>query len=162
MNLYVITASIVKRAPRRVLGSANHAAKKTDRILSSRTGSRSFLTFASQNSSMQMPATISVLPCSGPAIISSEEQTISSSRTSLDRNATPSRRSFATYPPQLNAFPQYSVFGETCVLGLRVMLPDFKVLKTNTLVLDNNKRGRMVLEWTARSADGTLQRMLFV
>lgn len=144
MNLHVITASILKRAPRRA--PATHAA-------------RSLVTFASQTS-VQLPAAASVLHSRDLAIISPGGQKITPSHVSVGRNATPSRRSFATYPPELNSYPQYTVFGETCLLGLRVMLPGFKVLGRNTLALDSSKRGRMVLEWTARSADGTLQRML--
>lgn len=58
----------------------------------------------------------------------------------------------------LNAYPQYTVFGETCVLGVKVMLPSFRVLKNNTVVIDGNKRGRLLLEWTARSSDGRINR----
>lgn len=64
--------------------------------------------------------------------------------------------SFATSSsPDLKAFPQYTVFGETCMLTVKVMMPGFRVLKSNTLVVDGNKRGRIVFEWTPRDAEGT-------
>ena len=39
-------------------------------------------------------------------------------------------------------------------------MPSFKVLKSGSVVLDSAKRGRLVIEWTARSAGGTLQSLV--
>ena len=41
------------------------------------------------------------------------------------------------------------------MLSVKVLLPSFRVLRSNTLVLDKNKKGRILLEWTPRTADGT-------
>jgi hypothetical protein len=41
------------------------------------------------------------------------------------------------------------------MLSVKVLMPAFKVLRSNTLVLDGNKKGRILLEWTPRTADGT-------
>ena len=55
----------------------------------------------------------------------------------------------------MKAFPQYSVFGENCMLSIKIMAPSFRLLKNNSLVIDSNKKGRILLEWTPRTADGT-------
>jgi len=62
------------------------------------------------------------------------------------------------FQQQLRAYPQYSVFGEQCILGIKVMLPLFKVLRNQTLVIDNSKRGRLLFEWLARTPDGRIDR----
>jgi Whirly transcription factor len=56
----------------------------------------------------------------------------------------------------IRAYPQYSVFGENCVLALKILPPTFQVLKSRTLVVE--KKGRLLLEWNPRAADGTVIR----
>lgn len=49
------------------------------------------------------------------------------------------------------AFPQYSVFGEDCMLAIKIMMPQFRLIRGDTLVvLDGSKRGRILIEWTPR------------
>ena len=64
-------------------------------------------------------------------------------------------RSFSTVevPPNMRTFPQYTVYGETTMLSLKLILPTFRV-KKNVLGVDAGKRGRVVLEWVPRDADG--------
>jgi len=40
------------------------------------------------------------------------------------------------------------------MLSVKVMAPTFRVLRSNSLVLDGTKKGRILLEWTPRTADG--------
>ena len=59
----------------------------------------------------------------------------------------------------LRATPQYSVFGENCLLALKVLPPELRLLhKSNTLVTDNRKKGRILFEWVPRLADGSISR----
>lgn len=60
----------------------------------------------------------------------------------------------STLSTGMRSFPQYTVYGENCMLSLKVLLPSFKVIRNNLLVLENNKKGRILLEWTPRMADG--------
>jgi hypothetical protein len=100
----------------------------------------------------------------------------SSSRTSPDLGNTTShqlrtRRSLSFYnqsppgdggsggssysSPALRAFPTYAVFGENCLLSIKMLPPMFRVHpNSNTLLLDSNKKGRILLEWTPRVANG--------
>mmetsp|Transcript_23550 Transcript_23550/g.33032 ORF Transcript_23550/g.33032 Transcript_23550/m.33032 type:complete len:276 (-) Transcript_23550:104-931(-) len=50
----------------------------------------------------------------------------------------------------LRAYPQFSVYGETCVLSIKMISPKFKVVKDGILVPDNYNRGRLLLEFTGR------------
>jgi hypothetical protein len=62
----------------------------------------------------------------------------------------------STMPNQpIRSYPQYTIYGENCMLSVKVLMPAFKLLRSNTLVLDGNKKGRILLEWTPRTADGT-------
>jgi Whirly transcription factor len=56
----------------------------------------------------------------------------------------------------IRAYPQYSVFGENCVLALKLLPPTLQVLKSRTLVVE--KKGRLLLEWNPRAADGSVIR----
>jgi hypothetical protein len=57
----------------------------------------------------------------------------------------------------LRAFPAYSVFGEMCLLSVKLLPPLFRVHpNNNTLLLDSSKKGRILLEWIPRIANGTL------
>jgi Whirly transcription factor len=56
----------------------------------------------------------------------------------------------------IRSYPQYSVFGENCVLALKLLPPTFQVLKSRTLVVE--KKGRLLLEWSPRAADGSVIR----
>ena len=81
-----------------------------------------------------------------------------STTTSLRKNGTSTgMRSFSagTFPPLgVNAIPQYTVFGETCMLGFKVIMPEFRLLKSNTLVVDKSKHGKVMMEWLPRNGEG--------
>lgn len=49
-----------------------------------------------------------------------------------------------------SAAPNYTVFGEKAMLNVRVMLPGFRLSSGNYLIQDNNRKGRILLEWTPR------------
>jgi hypothetical protein len=67
-------------------------------------------------------------------------------------------RSFSTFqaPPDLRTFPQYTVFGETTMFSLKLNMPTF-IVRNNILGVEANKRGRVLLEWIPRDADGKFQ-----
>lgn len=50
--------------------------------------------------------------------------------------------------------PSYQVYGEESALTIKAMMPGFKALGSSSMVLDNRRRGRILLEWTPRNADG--------
>jgi hypothetical protein len=50
--------------------------------------------------------------------------------------------------------PSYQVYGEESALTIKVMMPGFRALGSSSVVLDNKRRGRILLEWTPRNADG--------
>jgi len=52
----------------------------------------------------------------------------------------------------LRSYPQYTVFGEYCMLSVKMLPPAFRLLRNNVLVLDSNKKGKILLEWTPRAA----------
>jgi len=63
--------------------------------------------------------------------------------------------SFNSYP-SIRSYPQYAVFGERCMLSVKILLPSFRLLGQNdVLAVDGNKKGRILLEWTPRSSSGT-------
>lgn len=55
----------------------------------------------------------------------------------------------------LRSSPQYNVFGEKTMMSVKVIPPTFRILKSGVLILDNNKKGRILLEWTPRASGGT-------
>ena len=56
----------------------------------------------------------------------------------------------------VRAFPQYNVFGEQCMLAIKLLPPTFRFYRnSNTLSVDSNKKGRFLLEWIPRNPDGT-------
>mmetsp|Transcript_15499 Transcript_15499/g.18673 ORF Transcript_15499/g.18673 Transcript_15499/m.18673 type:complete len:272 (-) Transcript_15499:41-856(-) len=61
------------------------------------------------------------------------------------------KRSMSSATDGLRAFPQFSVYGETAVLSLKMIAPKFKVVKNQILVPDKANRGRLLLEFTART-----------
>ena len=59
------------------------------------------------------------------------------------------------YGNGLKSYPQYNVFGENCMLCMKLLPPVFKYLRNHqTLTLDSNKKGRILLEWIPRNPDG--------
>jgi hypothetical protein len=54
----------------------------------------------------------------------------------------------------LRSQPQYAIFGEKTMLAVKVMPPVFRCLKNGSLVLDQNKKGRILLEWSPRGGSG--------
>jgi hypothetical protein len=74
-------------------------------------------------------------------------------------NIPPPSRVFSTYgmaAGPLRSQPQYAVFGEKSMLVVKMMAPTLKTLKSGALVLDQNKKGRILLEWAPRAGSGTL------
>ena len=52
-------------------------------------------------------------------------------------------------------YPQYTVYGHSCFLSLKMVLPTFRATK-NAIYVDGSKGlGRLILEWTPRDANGT-------
>jgi hypothetical protein len=95
---------------------------------------------------------------------------VSTVNTSVDVS---SRRSFSFYstnqPGNTNynnnnnrstsrfSAPVYQIFGEESAFGLRAILPDFRLLDSGTIVLNKGGRGKVLLQWTPRGADGKYQ-----
>jgi hypothetical protein len=55
----------------------------------------------------------------------------------------------------LRSQPQYAVFGEKVMLAIKMIPPTLKTLRSGALVLDQNKKGRILLEWAPRAGSGT-------
>lgn len=58
-------------------------------------------------------------------------------------------------PPRFipKTFPQYNIHGENCMLAVKLMSPTFR-LRSESLVVEQNRRGRILLEFTPRGSDG--------
>lgn len=70
-------------------------------------------------------------------------------------NASFCRLARRNYSNDLKAYPQYNIFGESCMLSVKLLPPIFRLIRSsNTLVLDGNKKGRILLEWVQRNPDG--------
>lgn len=54
----------------------------------------------------------------------------------------------------LRSQPQYAIFGEKTMLSIKMIPPVFRCLKNGSLVLDQNKKGRILLEWSPRGDSG--------
>lgn len=54
----------------------------------------------------------------------------------------------------LRSQPQYAVFGEKSMLVIKMLAPTLKCLKNGALVLEQNKKGRIMLEWAPRAGSG--------
>jgi hypothetical protein len=54
----------------------------------------------------------------------------------------------------LRSSPRYTVYGADCILTIKLILPSFKVLKSSLLVPDTTRKGRLLMEWVPRLADG--------
>jgi hypothetical protein len=63
-------------------------------------------------------------------------------------------RALSSTTGDLKGFPQYTLYTPECFFSLRVILPPFRILRNNVLVIDRNKKGGILLEWLPRSADG--------
>ena len=62
--------------------------------------------------------------------------------------------SYGTPNGPLRSQPQYAIFGEKTMLSIKMIPPVFRCLKNGSLVLDQNKKGRILLEWSARGDAG--------
>lgn len=62
--------------------------------------------------------------------------------------------SAASVPRIQRAYPQYSVHGESHLLSIKMIIPGYRLIKGDSLVVDNSRKGRMLLEFTPRGADG--------
>jgi hypothetical protein len=56
----------------------------------------------------------------------------------------------------LRSQPQYAIFGEKTMMSIKMIPPVFRCLKNGSIVLDQNKKGRILLEWSPRGEGGTL------
>jgi hypothetical protein len=54
----------------------------------------------------------------------------------------------------LRSQPQYAIFGEKTMLSIKMIPPVFRCLKNGSLVLEQNKKGRILLEWSPRGDAG--------
>jgi hypothetical protein len=54
----------------------------------------------------------------------------------------------------LRSQPQYAIFGEKTMLSIKMIPPTFRCLKNGSIVLDQNKKGRILLEWSPRGDGG--------
>eukprot|EP00536_Pseudo-nitzschia_multiseries_P009252 jgi/Psemu1/22681/gm1.22681_g len=50
-------------------------------------------------------------------------------------------------PPNMGS-AAYVVYGEEVAFGIKAIPPEFRVLPSGTVILDNGKRGRFLFEWT--------------
>ena len=57
-------------------------------------------------------------------------------------------------PPPLRAYPSYQIVAESFVMSMKLIPPQFRILRNNILGLDPSKKGRIMLEWAPRSPDG--------
>lgn len=58
----------------------------------------------------------------------------------------------------LRSQPQYAIFGEKTMLSIKMIPPVFRCLKNGSLVLEQNKKGRILLEWSPRGDAGGFDR----
>lgn len=72
------------------------------------------------------------------------------------------RRTFSSYnstpPGPLRSQPQYAIFGEKTMLSIKMIPPSLKCLKNGSIVLDQNKKGRILLEWSPRHDAGNFDK----
>ncbi|KAL7581432.1 hypothetical protein ACA910_022013 [Epithemia clementina (nom. ined.)] len=64
-------------------------------------------------------------------------------------------RSLSSFHGSVRAYPSYSVVAETCIMSIKLIPPQFRLLRSNILTLDNAKRGRLLVEFTPRIAGGS-------
>lgn len=64
----------------------------------------------------------------------------------------PTCRRYLSSQMPLIASPTYYVYGADTMLAFKVIPPTFKVLRNNSVVLDSNRKGRILLEWSPRAA----------
>jgi hypothetical protein len=57
-------------------------------------------------------------------------------------------RSFSSY----NANPSYQIYGENTAFTMKSIMPGFKIVGSKTVIVDNNKKGRLLLEFTPRTS----------
>ena len=76
----------------------------------------------------------------------------------LNRSFSSNGGSYGGGPPNgpLRSQPQYAIFGEKTMLSMKMIPPVFRCLKNGSLVLEQNKKGRILLEWSPRGDAGTL------
>lgn len=64
-------------------------------------------------------------------------------------------RGFSTINPRIQrAFPQYAVHGEDHMLNLKMIPPGYRLVKGESIVMDNSRKGKLLLEFTPRSSSG--------
>ena len=50
------------------------------------------------------------------------------------------------------AYPQYNIHGEEAMMSVKMIPPTFRAVKSDSVVMDQSRRGRLLLEFTARSS----------
>mmetsp|Transcript_14080 Transcript_14080/g.21703 ORF Transcript_14080/g.21703 Transcript_14080/m.21703 type:complete len:267 (-) Transcript_14080:271-1071(-) len=65
-------------------------------------------------------------------------------------------RQMSSYPKVRTAYPQYSVFGPTHSLTIKLIIPSYRMVKGEAVATDYSKRGRMLFEFTPRDSHGKL------
>ena len=53
----------------------------------------------------------------------------------------------------MKGHPIYQIYGETCALTVKTIMPDFRIFGS-TIVMEARRRGRMLFEWAPRNAEG--------
>jgi hypothetical protein len=93
------------------------------------------------------------LPANLPAVATHELCRFFDTRRLASTGGGPRSRNSAS-PPSLRSAPQYTVFGENCLLSVKLLLPTLKVIKNDFLAIDGNRKGRFLFEWIPRLGDG--------
>ena len=80
------------------------------------------------------------------------EMSIVSTKNSRSSN----ERSYHSSTANLNlrAFPSYNIFGETCVLNVKPIMPKFKAVGQDGNILDVGERGRLMFSFIPRHPSG--------
>jgi hypothetical protein len=74
----------------------------------------------------------------------------------LQKCQTSSYNTTTTNQTRATSFPQYTMFSDNCILTAKLLFPQFKHLKNGGYALDPTTKGRLILEWSPRSSDGTI------
>jgi hypothetical protein len=65
------------------------------------------------------------------------------------------RRFIALNPRIVRSHPQYSIFGETHMVSFKMITPTYRMVRGGAIVVDSNKKGKILVEFTPRSPLGS-------
>ena len=70
-------------------------------------------------------------------------------------NAAIQTRPLSSLAPHIaRAYPQYAIHGEAHMLNIKMIVPGYRLIKGESIAVDNSKKGRMLLEFTPRGSSG--------